>query len=62
LERVDIGKSRKPRDLFVQSRIVFHRARAERKQSEVDCIILARETCVMTDRFRFGEPWEVDFA
>src|SRR3546814_2917460 len=34
-ERVDIGKARQPRDLLVEARVVLHRARAEREQSEV---------------------------
>jgi hypothetical protein len=40
-ERVDIGKTLHPRDLFVQARIVLHRARPERERAQVDGIVLA---------------------
>src|SRR5206468_11092744 len=60
LQRVDIGEARQTRDLLVEARVVFHGARTEREQAEVDGIILPREPRVVADGFGFGEARESD--
>jgi hypothetical protein len=55
-ERVDIGKAGQPRDLFVQARIVLHRARTQRERAKVDGIVLARQAGVMAHGFGLGKP------
>ena len=41
LQRMHIGEARHPRDLFVEARIVLHRAAAEREEPEIDGVVLA---------------------
>ena len=60
LQRMHVGKARHARDLFVEPRIVLHRARAQRKKTEVDRVILPRQARVMTDGFRFGQARQAD--
>ena len=60
LERVDVGEARQPSDLFVQTRVMLHRARAEREQAEVDRVILPRQARVVADGLRFAEAGKAD--
>ena len=60
LQRMNVGKARHARDLFVEPRIVLHRARTQRKKTEVDGVILPRQARVMTDGFRFGQARQAD--
>src|SRR3546814_17987611 len=60
LERVDVGEARHPRDLFIEARIMLHRAASEREEAEVDRIILSRQARVMPDRFGLAESWQAD--
>ena len=60
LERVDVGKAGQPRDLLVQARVVLHGAGAERKQTEVDRVILARKARVVANRFGLRQPRKPD--
>ena len=52
LKRVNIGKARHPRDLFIQARIVLHRATAQREEAEINGVILAAEARIMAHSFR----------
>ena len=40
LQRVHVGKTGHPSDLFIKARIVLHRARAEREKTQIDPVIL----------------------
>src|SRR6185369_17879337 len=60
LQRMDVCKSRKARNLLIEARVVLHGARAEREESEVDRVILTREPRVVTHSFRLGEPGQSD--
>ena len=62
LQRMDIRKTGHARDLLVKARIVLHRAGAERKQAEVDTVILSAEASVVTHGLRFGQTRETDRA
>ena len=52
---MDIGKTLEPRHFLVEPGVVFHRAAAERKQANVDRIILAAETGIVTHHLALGQ-------
>ena len=60
LERVDIGETGHPRDLFIEARIMLHRAGAEGEQAKVDGVILSAKARIMAHRFLFGEARQSD--
>ena len=60
LERVNIGEAGHPRDLFVEARVMLHRAAAKREKAEVDRIILARQARIVAHRFGLAEPRQAD--
>ena len=62
LQRVDVGESRQARDLLVEARVVFHRARPEREETEVNRVILARQARVVTHGFGLAEAGQIDRA
>ena len=62
LKWVYIGKACHPCDLFIQARIVFHRARTQREKAEIDGIILPRQARVVAYRFGFRQSRQADFA
>ena len=47
LQRVNIGKAGHPSDLFIEARIVLHRAGTKREKAKVNAIVLAAKPCVM---------------
>src|SRR5829696_10361947 len=49
LERVQSGETRNYRGGLVGARVVLHRAGAQRVESRVDALVLAREVGVVTD-------------
>jgi len=57
---MDIGEARKPRELLVEPRVVFHRARPERIEPAVDRVILLRQPGEMAHNLRLAEAWEAD--
>ena len=60
LERVNVGKAGHPRHLFIEPGVVLHRARTERKQPQIDRVVLAAEPRVMTHRFGLGQAGQVE--
>src|SRR5579864_136949 len=60
LQGMDVGKARQPRDLLVDTRIVLHRARAERIDAGVDRIILLRQARVVADHLRLAQARQAD--
>lgn len=62
LERMDVRKAWKTRDLFVQARIVLHGARAEREQAQVDGVILPGQAGVVANGFGLTETRKSDGA
>ena len=64
-QRVKIRKARNARDFFVQARVIFHRAGAERVQAKVDRIIPGRDACEVANYVHladFGQALEIVFA
>ena len=55
LHRMDVTKARQARHLFVEARIVLHRAAAQREEAEVDGIIALRQAHVMAHHFRLRQ-------
>ena len=49
LQWVEIAETREPRHLLVETRIVLHRARAERIEAGVDRIVHARQAHIVAD-------------
>ncbi len=62
LERVDVGKTGQPRHLFVEPRIMLHRARAEREKAEVNAVILAAQARVVAHRLRLRQARQANRA
>ena len=60
LQRVQVGKPRQPGHFFVQTRIMFHRARAERIKPGINRIVLLAEPGVVTHHLRFRQPGQPD--
>ena len=60
LKWVNIGKALHPGDALIEARIMLHRARTERKQAEIDRIIHARKTRIVTYGLRFGQARQAD--
>ena len=50
-----IGKARHARDLFIQPRIMLHRATSQREEAQINRVILTAEARVMADGFRLGQ-------
>ena len=64
-ERMQICKARDTRDLFIQARVVLHRARAERVHALIDRIIPGRDAREVTnhvDFSYFGHAFEIVVA
>src|SRR6185437_12682806 len=59
---MQVRETRHSRNLLVEARIVLHRARAEREEAEVDCVILPRQARVVAHRFRFRETRKSNIA
>src|ERR1700749_2980875 len=55
-------ETRQPRRLLIETRIVFHRAGAERIDAGVDRIVLLREPRVMADDLRLAQPRQADLS
>src|SRR5262250_698925 len=55
---MDVGKTRKPRELLVQPRIVLHGARAERIEGRIDRGIALGEADVMAHGLGLGKSGE----
>ena len=51
LQRMDVDKAFHTRHLFIEARVVLHRAATEREKAEVDGIILPRQAGVVADGF-----------
>ncbi len=62
LQRMDVGETRQPRQLFVEPRVVLHRARAERIEAGVDRIVLVRQPGEMANHLRLAETGQTDRA
>ena len=62
LQGVHIGKACHTRDLFIQPRIVLHRAATQREEAQIDRIILTAQAGVMADGFRFRQSGKADVA
>ena len=60
LQRVQIGKAGQPRHLFVEARVVLHRARAERIEAAVDRVVFLREPGEVADHLRLAEAGQAD--
>jgi len=59
---MDIRKSRQPRHLFVEARIMLHRAGPERIDSGVNCVVLLAETHIVPHGLRLREPRQTDLT
>ena len=59
---MNIGKARHPSNFFIEPRIVLHRAATQRKEAEVDAVILAAKAGIMAYRFGFGKTGQADIA
>ncbi len=59
LERVDIGKAGQPCKLFVEARIVLHRARTERERAKVDAVIEPREPRIVPHCLGLGQAGQI---
>ena len=62
LQRVHIGEARKAGHFLVETRIVLHRARTERVETQIDRIVLARQTHIVAHGLRFGEAGQADLG
>ncbi len=60
LQRVDVGEAGEPRHLFVEARVVLHRARSQRIKPGVDGVVLLAEAHVVAHRLRLGEAGKID--
>jgi hypothetical protein len=57
---VDVGKAGQAGHLFVEARIVLHRARAERIHAAVDRVVEAGEAHIVAHGFRLGQPGKIE--
>ena len=55
LQRMQIGEARQAGHLFVQPRIVLHRARSQRIKSRINRIVLLTQPCVVPHHLRLGQ-------
>ena len=55
LQGMNIGKAGHPRDLFVEARVVLHCATTERKQPQINAVILPAQPRVVAYSFGFGQ-------
>src|SRR5690606_32252661 len=62
LKRMYITKARKPRHLFVEARIVLHRAGAERIKPRINRVILRGKPHIVAHDFRLGQARQADAA
>ena len=62
LQGVHIGKACHTCHLFIQPRIVLHRAATQREEAQINCIILTAKAGVMADGFRFRQSREANVA
>src|SRR5437660_11914451 len=62
LKRVDVGETGQARQFFIEARIVFHRARAERVEPGVDRVVLLREAGEVAHDLRLAEPGQSDLG
>jgi hypothetical protein len=53
LQRVCVREARKRGDFLVDARVVFHRARAERVEADIDAIVALRQARVVAQRVQF---------
>src|SRR5215831_18058199 len=59
---MDVGEPGHSRQLFIQARVVLHRARAERVESGVDRIVLLRQPREVTHNLRLAQARQTDRA
>src|SRR5262245_19452843 len=52
---MNVAKARQPRHALIETQVVLHRARAERKEPGVNAIVFLAEPHVVAHRFRFAE-------
>ena len=62
LQRMDIGKASHARDLFIQARVVLHRAATEREETEVNRVILTAKARIMAHRLRLRQAGKANVA
>ena len=62
LQRMDVGEAGQTRQLFIEARVVLHRARAERVKPGIDRVVLLRQASEVAHYLRLAEPREADDA
>src|SRR5207245_1451734 len=58
LQRVDVGEAGQASQLFIEARVVLHRAGAERVETGIDRVVLLRQASEMAHDLRLAEPGE----
>ena len=62
LHRMQVGKTGHPRNLFIQARVMFHRARTQREEAGIDAKVFLRQAREMTHHLRLGQARKTDIA